>query len=173
MNKLRPYFITSSNYGLAGGAIIIILFLILQLFNINPMVANKKMDFGFIILPLFVFFAIKEFRDFKNNRQLRFWQGMTVGFFTYIILALNSAIFLWLVLGIISPELLDQYIIDRTLLIESKKNEIMGTLGEDVYYQTHYDLQNVTPFVLALDDFLKKTFAGLFITIIISVILRK
>jgi hypothetical protein len=97
---------------------------------------------------------------------------MTIGFFTYLILAFISASFIWLVLNI-NNDLLDQYIFDRSLLVENNKDQIVETLGEEVFYQTYQDIQQVTPFILALDDFLKKIFAGLFITIIISVILRR
>jgi hypothetical protein len=172
MNKLKPFLITSLKYGLIGGALTIILFFILIFLDINPFVAYKKLDFGFLILPVFIFFSIKEFRDLRNNRQLRFWQGMTVGFFTYIFLALTSAVFILLALSFY-PQVLDQYIIDRSLMVENNKSQIVETLGEEVYYQTYQDLQQISPFVLALDDFLKKIFAGLFITIIISVILRR
>jgi hypothetical protein len=172
MKKFKPFLITSLKYGLIGGALIIVLFFVLIYLDVNPLIANKRLDFGFLILPLFVFFGIKEFRDIRNSKQLRFWQGMTVGFFTYIFLALTSALFILLILNL-NTELLEQYIVDRSLLIENNKAQIIENLGEEVYSITYQDLQNITPMVLAIDDFLKKIFAGLFITIIISVILRR
>ncbi|CAN5477930.1 hypothetical protein BH23BAC1_BH23BAC1_44440 [soil metagenome] len=172
MSKLKPYLINALKYGLIGGVLTITLFFILLYLNVNPLVASKRLDFGFFIIPVFVFFSIKEFRNLRNYKQLRFWQGMTIGFFTYLILAFISASFIWLVLNI-NNDLLDQYIFDRSLLVENNKDQIVETLGEEVFYQTYQDIQQVTPFILALDDFLKKIFAGLFITIIISVILRR
>ncbi len=69
--------------------------------------------------------------------------------------------------------LLDQYITDRTEVMKEKRSEIIETLSLEAYDKTYADLQNTTPLILALDDLLKKIFTGLFVTIIISVLLRR
>ncbi|MDQ3535122.1 MAG: DUF4199 domain-containing protein [Bacteroidota bacterium] len=156
-----------------GGILIVILFVVMVFFEINPLVASKKLDFGFIILPIFIFFSVKEFRDFKNEGKLRFWQAIALGMLTLFILSALSAIIVWSFLSLFSDDFLKQYIIDRTYLLEEYKPLILESTSEEVYERTFQDLQNVTPAILAFDDFLKKIFTGIFITLIISVILRR
>lgn len=173
MNKLQPYFQTALKFGLMGGILIVVLFVVMVLFEINPLVASKKLDFGFIILPIFVFFSVKEFRDYKKDGKLRLWQGMILGMFTAFFLSLFSAIVVWAFLSLFGDLFLTQYITDRTILLEEYRPMIVETTSEEVYERTYKDLQNVTPLILAFDDFIKKIFTGLFITLIISVILRR
>lgn len=173
MNKLQPYFQTALKYGLMGGILIVLLYIVLVFFEINPLVASKKLDFGFIIMPIFIFFSIKEFRDYRNDKKLRFWQGIIVGLFTLLLLSLISAFVVWAFLSLFGDEYLRQFIVDRTILLEEYRPMILETTSEEVYQQTYQDLQNVTPVILAFDDLIKKIFAGLFITLIISVILRR
>ncbi len=173
MNNFQPYFQTSLKFGLMGGILIVILFVVMVFFEINPLVASKKLDFGFIILPIFIFFSVKEFRDFKNEGKLRFWQAIALGMLTLFILSALSAIIVWSFLSLFSDDFLKQYIIDRTYLLEEYKPMILESTSEEVYERTFQDLQNVTPAILAFDDFLKKIFTGIFITLIISVILRR
>lgn len=172
MTTINPYIKTALKYGLLGGALIILLFLVLHFLNMNPIVLSKKLDYGFIIIPLIVFFSVKEFREYKNGGELKFGQGMTVGFFTYVFLALISSLFIFILFSA-EPKFLDEYILDRTSVMESKKTEIIETLSHEAYAKTYADLQNTTPFILAIDDLLKKIFTGLFVTIIISVLLRR
>jgi hypothetical protein len=173
MNNFQPYFQTSLKFGLMGGILIVILFVVMVFFEINPLVASKKLDFGFIILPIFIFFSVKEFRDFKNEGKLRFWQAIALGMLTLFILSALSAIIVWSFLSLFSDDFLKQYIIDRTYLLEEYKPMILESTSEEVYERTFKDLQNVTPAILAFDDFIKKIFTGIFITLIISVILRR
>ena len=173
MNKIRPYGQPAVKYGLIGGALIVLLYIILVFFKINPLVATKKLDYGFIILPVFIFFSIKEYRDFRNEGKLRFWQGLLVGFLTLLVLSFASALVVWSFLSLFGDDFLRQYIVDRTILLEEYKPMIVESASEEVYERTYADLQNVTPWILAFDDMIKKIFAGLFITLIISVILRR
>jgi len=173
MHRLQPYVQTALKYGLMGGALIVVLFVVMVFFEINPLVAGKKMDFGFIIMPIFIFFSLKEYRDYRNNGELRFWQAMSLGIFTLVILSLVSALVVWGFLSLFGDEFLRQYIVDRTILLEEYKPMIIESTSEEVYERTFYELQNVTPAILAFDDLIKKIFAGLFITLIISVILRR
>lgn len=172
MNRINPYIQTALKYGLLGGALLILLFFTLHFLNMNPVVLSKKLDFGFIIVPLIVFFSIKEFRDYRNGKVLTFGQGMTVGFFTYVFLAIISGFFIFILFNI-QPELLDEYISDRIAVMEEKKTDIIESLSLEAYDKTYADLLNTTPFILALDDLLKKIFTGLFVTIILSILLRR
>ena len=58
------------------------LFLLLYFMDNNPLVVGRPWDFGFLLIPLMVFFAMKDFKVIYNEGELRFWQGMSIGFVT-------------------------------------------------------------------------------------------
>lgn len=158
-------------YGLIGGVVVILLFLIFYFLNLNPLVNIKMVDI--FILTIFILFALKEFRDRYNNRQLHFWQGMTGGVINYLTIAITSAIFILIMTVIIDPDMTTKYIESRIALLHENKQTLIDTMDEKTYIDTVAGVKGTTGFDLALDDFLKKSIIGLFLTIIISVILRK
>lgn len=161
-------------YGIIGAGLHIGLFLILYFITtLNPLIVSKKLDSGFILLPIFIFFSIKEFKDFKNNKQLRFWQGMTVGFVTYTVIAFGAAVFTFIMLEFVDPALMQEYIQDRLQMMAESKESFVEQLGATVYDKTIVDIKAVTAYIIAIDELLKKMLIGMFFTIIISVILRK
>ncbi len=158
-------------YGIIGGGVSIVLFLIFYFLHLNPLVNIKMLDM--FLLSIFVFFALKEFRDVYNNRQLHFWQGMTGGVINYLTIALISAIFILIMTVIIDPELTTNYIISRIELLNANKQTLVDTMDASTFEKALAGVQDTTGLDLALDDFLKKSIIGLFLTIIIAVILRK
>lgn len=158
-------------YGVIGGFIVILLILTFYFLDLDPLVNIKMADV--LILSIFIFFALKEFRDRYNNRQLHFWQGMTGGVFTYLIIALISAIFILVMTVIIDPEMTTNYIASRIELLSENKQKLVDAMDEETYLKAVAGVRETSGFDLALDDFLKKSIIGLFLTIIIAVILRK
>lgn len=173
MNIKNPLVTVPLKYGLVGGLLSVILFICLYFVGKNPLVIYRDFDFSFLLLPIFIAFSVKEFRDRWNDKSLKFGEGMTVGFLNYIIIAIISAIFIWIFLSSIDPELLKGYISDRSSFLIAMKGQMIEKFGEDVYLKTLADIQESTAFVIALDDFLKKIIIGLFLTIIISVIFKR
>lgn len=173
MKKLQPIYAVPLKFGLVGGAMSVLLFAGIYFFGKNPLIVYRQFDFGFLLLPLFLFFSIREFRDFGNNGELRFWQGMTVGFLTYMIIAFISALFVWAFITFVDDQLLAGYIGDRLRLITMMKEEMIAQMGEAIYDRTYMEVQGITAVEVAVDEFLKKIFIGLFLTILISVFLRK
>ena len=166
-------------YGSVGGIAVMVLFLVLYFFGNNPLLITNMVEiFAYVlvlalIMGLFILFALKEFRDVHNNGEFHFWQGMTGGMICYLIISAVSAIFILVMTVIIDPDLTTNYIEARIELMEEKQNAMTERIGEERYLQVKSDIQQTTPSRLAWDDFLKKSFLGLFLTIVISIILRK
>lgn len=158
-------------YALVGSLLSVALFFIMLFFDKNPLVTNRFFDF--LLLPIFIFFSIKEFKKYHNNGILHFWQGMTVGFLTYLGVAIIFALFIWGYLEWISPALLQDYIADRTALLLNSKQNIIEQFDEETYSKTLADIKMVTAGDLALDDFVKKLITGFFITSVIAIIMRR
>ena len=158
-------------YGLLGAAVVIFLFLVFYFLDLDPLVNIKVIDM--LILAIFIFFGLKDFRNRYNNRELHYWQGMTGGVITYLTIALLSAIFIYVMTVIIDPELTTNYIESRIALLKENRQTLVDTMDERTYLDAIKGVSETNPFDLALDDFLKKSIVGLFLTIIIAVILRK
>lgn len=158
-------------YGAIGGGMVILLFIVFYFLDLDPLVNIKIIDV--FILAIFIFFALKDFRDRYNNRQLHFWQGMTGGVINYLTIAVISAIFILVMTVIIDPEMTTNYIDSRLALLNENRQTLIDTMDEKTYNEAVAGVKETTPIDLALDDFLKKSMIGLFLTIIIAVILRK
>lgn len=161
----------SLKYGLIGGLMVILLIIIFYFLDLNPLINIKVTDV--LILSVFIFFTLKEFRDRYNNRQLHFWQGMTGGVINYLTIALISAGFIFVLTVIIDPEVTTKYIETRIEILNENKQTLVETMDEETYLNALSGVKETTGFDLALDDFLKKSIIGFFLTTIIAVILRK
>ena len=158
-------------YGLAGGGFSILLFLVLWLADINPLATNRIYDF--ILIPLFVFFSVKEYRDYRNRGVLHFWEGIVTGTLTFACLALVSGLFIWLFLEFAPTSLLQDYIDARMGMIHDNKEALVDKLGEPAVAKSLDELPHTSPLKLGMDDFLKKVFIGMFFTAVIALVLRK
>ena len=74
---------------------------------------------------------------------------------------------------IIDPEMTTKYIESRITLLSENRQTLVEAMDEKTYLEAVAGVKETTPLDLALDDFLKKSMIGLFLTIIIAVILRK
>ncbi len=165
-----PLIYVALKYGLIGSIIAIASFLGFYYLRENPLLSSKLLDV--VIILIFLIFSMKEFKDVYNNREFHFWQGMSIGMINYLTIALLSGLFVWIMVKFIDPQLLKSYIQERVQLIETNKNTIQNTFNEKTFQAALEGVRNTSPFDLALDDFLKNSIIGLFLTIIISVIFR-
>ncbi|NJN27788.1 MAG: DUF4199 domain-containing protein [Cyclobacteriaceae bacterium] len=167
-NKLLA---VSLKYGIIGGMVSVLFFLILYALDQNPLVSVKVLDI--FLLAIFIFFSIKEFRDGYNTRGLHYWQGMSVGVLTYLGIAMVSAFFILLMTTLVDPELTANYITTRIDLLDTNKQSLIETIDSNTYQEAVAGVKGTSGLDLALDDYLKKSIIGLFLTIIIAVVLRK
>lgn len=138
-------------YGVFGGCVVVLLFLMFYFLDLNPLVNIKLIDV--FILAIFIFFALKDYRDSYNNRQLHFWQGMTGGVINYLSLAFISATFVYVMTAIIDPDLTTKYIEGRIELLNQNKQTLVETMDEATYLEAIAGVEKTTPIDLALDDF--------------------
>lgn len=107
-----------------------------------------------------------------NRGEMGFGQGMTTGFFVYSILALISAIGIFIFLQL-EPAIFEDFKSSNIFLLEENKEVLVEQLDEEAYVNTLNNISNMTVLDVAINDFLRKIFPGLFVTIIISIILKR
>lgn len=171
-NQWRRQFLKiASKYGLTGALLNVVALLVLYQIEANPVLTNTLA--GIVVLILFVFFAIKEFKDVHNQKQLHFWQGLILGTATYLVIAVVSSSFYYVYINHINTDILMEIKQTQREFLEKEKEEMVTQRGEDWYEETYLMIEEITAGNLAWDDFFRKALIGIFVTIIISVILRK
>jgi hypothetical protein len=100
-------------------------------------------------------------------------QGMLTGISCYLVIALLTSIFIYLMVSFIDPSMLTKYIDQRITFLMNQKATMEKIYDVNTFKTSLDNIKNTTPFILAWDDFLKKSFIGLFLTIITTIVLQK
>jgi len=158
-------------FGLIGSGLFITMFLVTYYIEKNPLIDLQLFDF--ILIPIFLFMAMKQYRDYMNDKILHFWQGMTIGFITFIVIGLLSGFFVYIMLTLIDPEILTAYIVHTSNLFVAKREEFIQQFGKQLYKDSVETNLQTTAMKMGIDDFLKKAGIGFMLTIPIAVILRR
>ncbi|MBS1951744.1 MAG: hypothetical protein OJF59_001606 [Cytophagales bacterium] len=165
-------FIIPFRFGLIGGLIGSLAIMVLFYLGRHPFLIPVIFDFRIVIYAMFIFITLKVLRDNYLNGSLLFWQGMTGSYVFLVTAALTGALSTFC-LAIAQNGFLTGYIGAKQQQMTDFKKEFIDELGAAMYQQQLSKLADTTAFDLAIDYFLKSLVIGLFLTIIISVILRK
>lgn len=167
---MTKYFASAYQFGTLGGVLSIVSFYFLSFLYPDP--TNLNLVFGYVLVPVAVFLSIKFFKDYSNSGFLSFSEGMTVGFVTYTLLGILSALGIWVILSF-SPELFEEIKGQKLEVLLESKAMIISQLGENSYLATEGSMRDMSPWDVALNDGLWKIVPGMFFSIIISIIFRK
>lgn len=163
-------------YGVIGALLGILLIVALFYAGRHPLLIPAMLDFRIILFAIFIFFGLKEFRDYHNNNILNFWQGMVISFIIYMIIGVVVGLFIILFANIV-PQFLTDYITGAVQGLELDKKQLVSE-GDIRITPEEFDrqimlLKEMKPSLLAVDYIIKSCFIGFFIAIILSVILRR
>ncbi len=161
---------TILRFGLIGG-VLLILMSTLFLLDKNPIATIRSFDF--LLIPVVVFFSIKEYKLKYNRNFLQFWQGMSVGIGVFSLVAFIASTAIYSYGAWIAPDIVTSYIQEGVSAIEEKKDAIITELGKEDYDLMLFEMNRTTILALALDSLIKKVFIGLMSTIFVSIVLRK
>ncbi len=176
LKNIKPIYSVPLKYGLIGAVLAIALIVILFYADRHPLLIPVFFDYRILLFAVFIFFALKEFKDYNNDGFLQFWQGMVMGIGIYVIIGFLVAIF---VVGYASanPDFHQQYIEGTIRGLELDKEQLVTqgkiTISEEEFQKQIDLLKASKPYVLGIDYFIKSCLIGFFLTIILSVILRK
>jgi len=151
----------------------IVLILVLYFAGKHPLLIPIIVDYRLLMLPLFIFFAIKETRDVYWRGSLSFAQGMGLGFVVYGSIGIIVGLSLLLINHFTGGEFTQSFVdITYSQLVENRE-EFLKAIGEEAYLAGLEKTPLTTSLDLAFDYFIKTCALGILFTIIISVILRK
>lgn len=173
---MKPIIAVPVKYGLIGSLLAITLILVLYYSGTHPLLIPTFYDYRILLFGLFIFFGAKEFKDYYNSGFLQFWQGMIIGVIIYMIIGSVVALFL-IAFSSIQPDFHQSYIDGTINGLELNKDQLLNqgpvTITEEEYNQQIEMLKETPLYYLGVDYFIKSSVLGFFITILLSVILRK
>ncbi len=162
-------------YGLAGGVMAIVAFLVFFYLGQQPWRNLISFLIDILIIGLFSFLTIKDFRSNYNNGELRFYHGMSLGFICYTTVAFVFAVFYFVFMQWFEPDFLNLYIETAKSDMLLRKDMILQgvEVDPDVYFSEQLGtIDEITKSSLIFDSFLKKLIFGIFLAPIFSIVLR-
>lgn len=176
MNKLAPILKVPLKYGLIGSGLSVILILVFYFSNRHPLLIPIYYDYRIFLFGVFIFFGIKEFKEYYNGNRLHFWQGITIGVIIYVSIGILIGAFI-LLFSNVQPEFLQQYIDGTIRGLELNKELLITespiTISEEEFQQQITLLKDTPPYKLTLDFFIKSCLIGFMISIIMAVVMRR
>ena len=169
---MRPLVKVSLRYGLLAGLVGSALMIGLYYMGRHPFLIPVYMDFRIILFGVFIFFTLRELRDYYQNGVLYFWQGFVSCFLFTVCYAVPSSLVLIIFMYAV-PDFLSDYI---TLSLEQLKAlppEVVESIGRETYDRNLEMLPATNAFNLASLYAVQSFLVSLFLSIILSVILRK
>jgi Protein of unknown function (DUF4199) len=168
----NPLFLVPFKFGFIGSLMIILALLVLFYLDRHPLLLNPILDARIPLYALIIFISFKVFKDQYSGGVLHFWQGMTMGMIAYILMAFGAALFIYIFSSLSGTHFLSEYIRISTGQLVANKDLFIETIGEKTYTDTLAQLPNTRPIHLAVDYLLKSMPIGLFLSLILSILLR-
>jgi hypothetical protein len=154
--------------GVLGSAFVIVLFYV----GTHPFLVPVFMDFRLILFIVLIIYSLKELRDYYYKGLLYFWQGMIASLILTATFAIVASGLLWL-FGELVPDFVTSYVDKAIAQVRAMPPEVIEKIGKERFDLSLAALPSTTAFDLALLYFLQSFGISFFISIIISVILRR
>jgi hypothetical protein len=169
---MKPLFKVPITYGAIAGALGFVFLIALYYWGKHPFGIPVHLDFRIILFGIFIYFSLKELRDFYQGGVLYFWEGSLASFVFLLVFALISSaaigIFAWVI-----PDFVDSYIRLKIEFLKALPADIVEKIGKEVVDSNLKALPATNAFDLATLYFWQSYMIGAFVSIILSVILRR
>ena len=163
------------NYGAAGGLMMVIAFAVFYWLDQQPWRNLISFLLDAVIIGFFLVLAIRDFKVNRNQNELRFYHGMTVGFLSFMIMAGFYALAYAVFVYVIDPSFIETYIQLAIEDLTSRREILTENIDQDpdTFMATQINnVKSITKSQLVLDVFLKRTLIGFFLTPVISIVFR-
>jgi len=172
MKKPSPLVSIGVRYGALAGVLAIVLLMAMYYIGRHPLMVSPFVDFRILLFGVFIFFSLREFREDHQQGVLYFWQGM-MGSFIMIMVAGTVASLLLLIFCSLESSFIQSYVKAMTEYLKSFPAGDIERIGKEVYARNLEQLPATNAKQIASLYFMQSLMIGLFVSIILSVILRK
>jgi Protein of unknown function (DUF4199) len=172
MLKKYPWVVIAVRNGLISGAVGMAMLLGLYFMGRHPFLIPPYLDFRIILFGVMLFFTLKEFRDYSQGGILYFWQGMFMSMVFTAVFALVGFVVIW-IFSVLRPEFLSSFIAQKMEELKLIPAEIVKRIGQEDFDRVAKALPATRGFDLAYLYFWQSFGISFFVSVIISVILRR
>ena len=173
MKKPSPLLSIGIRNGVIAGVLAsVLLMATYYMMNRHPLMVSPFTDFRILLFGVFIFFTLKEFREDFQEGVLYFWQGM-IGSLIFIIVTATIASLLLLAFCTYESAFIPDYVKAMTDYLKTFPPEDIERIGKDIYDRNLEQLPSTNGKQLAGLYFMQSIMIGFFVSIILSVILRK
>ncbi len=169
---MKPLVKVPLKYGVIAGALGALLVIGLYYLGRHPFIIPVYLDFRIFLFGIFIFFTLKELRDYWFGGVLYFWQGLIASLLFTVLFALIASLTIT-VFASAAPVFVRDYVSLTVEQLRSLPPEVIEKIGKDVYERNLEMLPATNAFDLALLYFTQSFMISFFISIIISVVLRR
>ncbi len=162
----------ATRYGFVAGVLAFMLLVVMYYMGPHPLLTSPFLDFRVLLFGIFTFFTLKEYRDYHGKGILYYWQAMYGGLTMVLVSTAITSCLLWL-FGNWEREFVVSYVAQLAVYLQSFPQEDIDRIGKEVYERNLKELPATNVFDLVQTYFVQGTIIGFFVTIIISVILRR
>ncbi len=165
----------ATKYGAAGGAMIVLAFLVFYYMGMQPWRNLISFILDVVIIGFFLVLAIREFKVNFNYNELRFYHGMSIGFLTFFVIAGIYSIFYGVFINWVEPNFLPEYIDLAIEDLNGRKELLTENIEgdpEEFFAEQIQGIKEITKSKLILDAFIKRLLIGFFLTPMISIVFR-
>jgi hypothetical protein len=172
LKNTTPLVSVSLRNGAIAGVLGFTILLALYFLGKHPFLFMIFFDFRIFLFAIFMTLTLKEIRDNYQDGIIFFWQGMIANFlFTTLFACITS--FLILVWCGIFPAFLSDYVTTAVEQMKAMPAEAIGRIGKIEYQRNLEYISATNSYILAKHYFWQSFVISFFISIIISVILRR
>jgi hypothetical protein len=173
MKRPSPLISIGIRYGVIAGVLCsALLMATFYLMDRHPLMVSPFFDYRILLFGVFIFFSLKEFRDYHQQGELYFSQGMVCSFFFVMVAATVSSLLLWVFCAFEST-FIPTYVAAVTEYLKTFPPEDIERIGKDVFESNLNSLSATNGKQIAGKYFIQSIMIGFFVSIILSVILRK
>ena len=167
-----PLVRVSLRYGAIAGLLCFGFVISIYYMGQHPFLIYPYFDFRIPVFAFLLYFCLKEIRDFYQEGSMSFFQGMMSCLIFTFVFALIAAGSIWF-FCIIQPQFLSSFISAATEQIRALPADIVDRVGKEQLEDNLNALPATQGIDLAIDYFGKSFIMSFFISVIISVILRR
>lgn len=172
MRKPSPLLTIAVRYGAIAAVLSIGLNIAMFYMNRHPVMISPYLDFRAFLYGIFIFFSLKEYRDFHNEGALHFFQGM-FGSFVLVATAGVLGSILYRIFGAFETNFIPEYVRLMTEYLKSAPEDEVARIGKETIERNLQALPSTNMGQIATLYLVQSFGIGLFVSIIMSVILRK
>ena len=138
----------------------------------HPFLIPPYFDFRIFLFGFFLFFTLRELRDYYYGGLLFFWQGIVASFIFITSYALSASLLIW-IFATYEQAFVTSFIELFREQVRNASEEEINQIGKDQLERNLSALESTNSFGMALQYFVQCYWIGLFLSIILSVILRR